>query len=71
MSDTERDAALAILAEELSIVTPAMIEAGSVALTEMSTLPGGSGLATRETSEAQRLAAVWRAMLAVKLAGHG
>ena len=57
MSDLDlRLHVLGVLVEELSVVTPAMLEAGSRAL---------SGLP--ETGEDQRLAAVWLAMLHAKL----
>jgi hypothetical protein len=57
--------ALTVLVEELSAVTPAMIEAGSRAAEQAAIVRPG---VARQTSEAQYLAAIWRAMLAAKLA---
>ena len=57
-----------ILVDELAEVTPAMIDAGSAALLEADTVVDHQGRRQpRMTTEAARLAAVWRAMLAAKL----
>ncbi len=64
------DAIAAIIAEELAEVTPAMLEAGSAAALAVSTVidPRGRRQPSGATT-AQELSAIWRAMLAAKLAG--
>lgn len=72
MTDPATLAVAGVLAEELGDVTDAMIEAGSRAenalLVEIG--PGGKRR-LRMVSEAQRLAVIWRVMLAAKLGGAG
>ena len=59
-----------ILAEELAAVTPAMIEAGSKAAQDVTVMRDGRrGLVLRMHTEAELMAAIWRAMLAAKLGG--
>jgi len=67
---TIADAVTDILGEELSVVTEAMVEAGSRAAEALTVEQGPDGKRRlRITSEAQYMAAIWRAMLRAKLGG--
>lgn len=69
MSDLElRMEVLGVLAEELAQVTPAMVEAGSRAWYAATVEYDQRGRRQpRQTSAADTLTAIWRAMLAAKL----
>lgn len=59
-----------VLLEDLALITPAMIEAGSRAQFEISTYidQRGRRQLIKNVSAAVELAAIWQAMLAAKLA---
>lgn len=69
MSDLDlRLAVTGILADELAVVTDAMIDAGSRAESALSVETGPDGKRRlRMVPEGQRLAVIWRAMLRAKL----
>lgn len=71
MSPAERARAAAVLAEEMSEVTSAMVEAGSRAASQAKLTRDGHGrrIFRENVTEDEIMTVIWSAMLAAKLSG--